>query len=411
MLNFVDPFFPFSYNRGIKEGNLAVKQGKSLPIKKYGKQDREKKVLLGLVEYYILTGKPVGSNTLKETGFEDLSSATIRNYFARLEEEGFLSQQHASGGRIPTAAAFRFYANEYIDSTQIDEETEKALNTFKNAETPEVVYFLQKAVEKLSSLTSTAVFLTSPRFDHDFILDIKFVALDHHRCLCIVITNFGVIQTELLQVETKLSSFAAKRIEGYFHWRLTGHDKPENLEKEEEDFAQNLYNELMVRYIVGYSNFSNEEIYRTGFSRLLAFPDFNNGMTLATSLGLFENSHTIRLLARECMKMDRLKVWIGNDLDTYSPETPNCTIIAIPYYINRKVVGSIGMLSPMRIPYKHYFATLRYFSDIISESLTKNLYKFKITFREPSDQTIYLQKEEQQLIGESRYMLLEDHRT
>ena len=60
------------------------------------KQEKENNILLGLVELYIQTGKPIGSNTLKESGFDHLSSATIRNYFFKLEEQGFLSQQHSS---------------------------------------------------------------------------------------------------------------------------------------------------------------------------------------------------------------------------------------------------------------------------------------------------------------------------
>ena len=64
------------------------------------KEARLYKVLLGLVEHFIKTGKPVGSHTLKEEGFQQLSSATLRNYFAQLEEDGFLHQLHSSGGRI-----------------------------------------------------------------------------------------------------------------------------------------------------------------------------------------------------------------------------------------------------------------------------------------------------------------------
>ncbi|HEX4839979.1 MAG TPA: heat-inducible transcriptional repressor HrcA, partial [Rhabdochlamydiaceae bacterium] len=80
---------------------------KSLIPRKPPKDKREKWVLLGLVELYLETGKPVGSNTLRENGFDSLSSATIRNYFSKLEEDGFLKQQHSSGGRIPTSSAYR----------------------------------------------------------------------------------------------------------------------------------------------------------------------------------------------------------------------------------------------------------------------------------------------------------------
>jgi heat-inducible transcriptional repressor len=130
-------------------------------IKKSAKTDRERQVLLGLVEHYIQTGKPVGSNTLKEVGFDNLSSATIRNYFAHLEEEGYLIQQHTSGGRIPTSKAFKLYASQYISSSFNHLKTQTFLD---KEDTRAVSSFLQEAAEELASLSNTAVFLSAPRF-------------------------------------------------------------------------------------------------------------------------------------------------------------------------------------------------------------------------------------------------------
>ena len=84
---------------------------KSLITRKLPKGDREQAVLLGLIELYLQHGKPVGSQTLQENGFDSLSTATIRNYFGKMESEGYLKQQHTSGGRIPTQKAFRLYAD------------------------------------------------------------------------------------------------------------------------------------------------------------------------------------------------------------------------------------------------------------------------------------------------------------
>ena len=83
---------------------------KILPAKKLPKNDREQAVLLGLIELFLKMGKPIGSHTLQENGFESLSSATIRNYFGKMEEAVFAKQQHTSGGRIPTEKAFRLLA-------------------------------------------------------------------------------------------------------------------------------------------------------------------------------------------------------------------------------------------------------------------------------------------------------------
>lgn len=353
-------------------------------IKKSSRQDREHKVLLGLVDYYLRTGKPVGSNTLKETGFEDLSSATIRNYFANLEAEGYLQQQHTSGGRIPTPKAYRTYANEYSQNPQKPSiEQEKSIDSLRNQETREIASYLQNSAEVLSSLTQTAVFLSAPRFDHDFIIDLKIIPIDTTRCLCVIVTDFGVIRSEVLPIENKLTAFAAKRIESYFHWRLTGHNEQTSFEPGEEQLAHRLYNELLMRYIVSYSNFIEPELFRTGMSKLLKYPDFQDVSILSNSLALFESAHNMHLLIKECCKSNRVKLWIHDDLANYSSSIPDCSILAIPYYINQNIAGAIGLLGPMRMPYRELFGILQEISGAISEALTRNLYKYKITFRQP----------------------------
>lgn len=349
--------------------------------KKSGKSDRERKVLLGLVEHYIQTGKPVGSNTLKDVGFEHLSSATIRNYFARLEEEGYLNQQHISGGRIPTDKAFRLYA------TECQQEKPRGKIPFQfvtHHSTRAVTSLLQEAAEELAAFSKTAIFLSAPRFEQDFIVGIKLVVVDASRCLCVLMTDFGDIRTEMLYTDHKLGAIASKRLEGYFNWRLTGQGKPDNLHKAEEELAQKLYNELLVRYIVGYTQFNEEDIYRTGFSSLLNYPEFQDSSILARSLALFENTHGMRLLLKECSKFDQMKFWIGDDLTKYSAQpNPDCSVIAIPYYVNNKPVGAVGVFGPLRLPYRTLFHTLSQFSDQISKMLTNTLYKFQITMRQP----------------------------
>lgn len=386
-----------------------MKALKSLVVAKSSKGTRERLVLMALIDYHLRTGKPVGSHALKEANLLDLSSATIRNYFADLEKEGYLTQQHASGGRLPTDRAYRLYAQEHCQATTLLPEHQQVCELLRLREMREINTYLQDSAEILSRETGSAVFLSAPRFDHDFIVGMRLLAIDSTRCLCIIITDFGVIKTELLHIEHKLTNFTVKRLEEYFHWRLTGLDKPENLEHEELMLAQRIYNELMVRYLVGYSNFTDEEIYRTGFSKLLAYAEFQEGNTLASSLALFENSHSMRRLAKECFAHDDIKFWIGSDLDSYTRETPHCTLMAIPYRVNHQPVGVIGLLAPMRMPYRETIAMLRALSQAISESLTRSLYKFKIKYRMPEENLLLSSQEEQPLIDKAPLFLLENH--
>ena len=202
--------------------------------KKQERSKREKEVLLGLVEQFIASGKPIGSQTLQETGFEHLSSATIRNYFARLEEDGFLAQMHTSGGRVPTENAFRFYAHHFSGKGIVDEDSLEEVGRLKHTSTKAIASILRKFLEIVSRCTETAAFISSPRFDRDFITDIKVLPIDHERCLFVIVTDFGSIQTVELPTKEKLTSFAAKRIESYLHARLTGQELNPPLEAEEE---------------------------------------------------------------------------------------------------------------------------------------------------------------------------------
>lgn len=372
----------------------------SAPKNKSSKELRQHRVLLGLVEHYLKTAKPVGSNTLRDAEFDDLSSATIRNYFANLEELGYLEQQHASGGRIPTHAAFRVYANEYLESQDLAGHSKK-IEELAKIETREIARYLQDAAETLSQLSHCAVFISAPRFDQDTLIDVKVIPIDVNRCVCILVSDFGVINSEVLHLESKMSSFAAKRIESYFHWRLTGTDEPENLTDEERTTAHRFYNEVMLRYIVGYANFTDPEIYRTGFSKLLSYPEFGDTLTLAGSLSLFENAHSMRLLLKDCSAKNALQFWIGGDLTPYAADTPDCTVITAPYRINNQSVGAIGILGPTRLPYRHLFPLIRNFADAISTCLTRNIYKFKISYRQP----------EPRLLSHKATPLLEDHRS
>lgn len=382
-----------------------MKSLKPIVPKRQNKQERERQVLIGLVDYYIKTGKPVGSNTLKETGFDNLSSATIRNYFARLDEEGYLNQAHSSGGRVPTNKAYRLYANEALEQKTLIVSGKDLFKDLRATETKEIASFLLQSAENLSATTETAVFLSAPRFDYDYVVDVKIVSIDHSRCLCVIITDFGVIKTEILPIEKKLGAFSTKRLEAYFHWRLTGFDKPENLNSEEEELAKKFYNELMLRYVVGYTNFSDDEIHRTGFSKLLNYPDFHDTETLAKSLALFENVRSMRLMLTESTKHNHLKFWIGEDLSPYTAAIPDCAVIIVPYHINRQSVGAIGLIGPVRIPYRQLFDQLNNFSEAISEALTRNIYKFKINFRQPQQNLLDLHQANNGLKGPAQFLL------
>lgn len=358
---------------------------KPLPQKKLPKTDREQAVLLGLVELYLKTGKPIGSQTLQEHGFESLSSATIRNYFSKMEKEQYLKQQHSSGGRTPTAKAFRLYADHHIHCGLLDSEQEKALLNIFSKESREIAASIHQAAELLAEQSKCAVFISTPRFDQDFIQDVKLVQLDAEKILSVLISDFGLIHTETIYVDRPIDIAFLRSAEEYFLWRLNKGEKPLFNRETEAKAAQKIYNEVMVRHVVGYANFSVEDILRSGLSNLLSYHEFNDAAALSHSLCLLENDAHMRALLRQNCHKGELSCWIGDELCPHIPKDSDCAVIAIPYRINQTIAGAVAILGPTRLPYKNIFGLMRHFSEELSKKLTQSVYKFKISFRQPTE--------------------------
>jgi heat-inducible transcriptional repressor len=370
------------------------------------KQSRELKVLMKLVEEYIKSAKPIGSNTLKDAGFEDLSSATIRNYFSNLEELGFLKQQHTSGGRIPTDKAYRFFARECLKIKIVKKEEKKSRFI---EETRQIASFLQSELEVLSQKIGYPVFLSSPRFDHDFVVGMRVIPIDSQRVLVILMTDFGVIKTEQISVSQLITKEQALKIETYFEEKLQGKEKSVELTEELQQTAKILYNEALLRFISGYSSFREEDVYKTGISHLLKYPDFFDTQTLTAPLTFFENTSFLRNFLRECRQADGLSFWVGDDLIRFGAvKEGGFASIGIPYFIHKVRVGALALLGPSRMPYDTLFIELTEFSQKISATLTESLYKYQITFREAKEGDHHISYEEQSFLGKSRGPLLED---
>lgn len=339
-------------------------------------------MLIGLIELFLKSGRPIGSQTLQESGFSSLSSATIRNYFGKLEEQGYLKQPHTSGGRIPTTKALRLYADLNRDEGLVEAKQAAQIESLLKEDGKDIFALIHRASETLSALTHCAVFISAPRFDQDFIQHVRVLRLGPAKLLAVLVTDFGLIRTETLYLESAVKDSMIEQIENYFLWRLGKGEKPLLRDEEEELLVQNLYNEVMVRHVVGYANFPEEDVLRAGLSRLLAYPEFGEVVTLINSLSLLEDETQMRALLRECCKADQLTCWIGDELCPYVPPESENAVIAIPYRIHQGIVGAVALLGPTRLPYRNLFGLLQLFSHHLGQALTESVHKFQMTFRQ-----------------------------
>jgi len=356
--------------------------------KRAGRKGREKQVLISLVEYYLATGKPVGSHALQEACCSELSSATIRNYCVSLEQQGYLKQQHASGGRIPLSKAFYEYAQFCLES--IEDSSEPA--SFLSQETLEaqgVVSFLQRSTDECSRALCAAVAISSPRFDHDMVSDLRFVFLDVRRTLCVVMTEFGLVHTEVIASEFELSQALLRKADRFAHSRLFREELEHDfLVDKELDAVKALYQEAIASYFVSYSSVSQEDVWKAGFSRLLQRPEFEDSEAFSSALGLFEDTGALRGFMRRAMTGSQLQFWMGEELRRYTTKEPNCVLAAHPYFVGERAVGAIIVIVPTRVQYKDLFETLKGAAQQISAMLTTCLMHSRISYRMPNSHPV-----------------------
>jgi heat-inducible transcriptional repressor len=362
--------------------------------KRAGRRDREKRILFSLVEQYLRTGKPVGSQSLQEEALADISSATIRNYFASLEQEGYLKQQHLSGGRVPQAKAFAEYAQHCFEEVSNENLPGKPPLPIKNSITSnDVVTFLQRAADCLSQQAGAPVSITSPRFDHDVITNVKFVFLDIQRAMTVITTEFGLVHTAILYSAFAFSQVFLRKADRFARSRLFREVlEPDLFEGDELEHVRKLYQEAMASYFVSYSSISQEDIWRTGFSHLLARPEFEETHELSAPLSLFENVSALRGFSRDAIRSGHLRFWIGEELSPYTVGEPNCAVISIPYSVGNHPVGALTVIGSMRVFYLDLFRLMRGAAEQISTILTNCLVHHRMTYRMPESRALLVKE-------------------
>lgn len=366
--------------------------------KRSGRREKEQTILFRLVEHYLKTGKPVGSQALQEESCGEVSPATIRNYFVRLEEEGYVKQQHLSGGRIPLGKAFSEYARHCFDTmTHGQRERAAPLPLQENVSSSDVIALLQQAASALSAQAGAAAAVSSPRFDHDVITGLTFVFIDVQRVVAVIATEFGLVHTAVIYSTFPLSHALLKKADRFARSRLF-HEKldPDFFEGEELEYVRKLYQEAMACYFVGYSNVSQEDLWRTGFSRLLQRPEFEESQAMSASLSLFENVNALRGFSRDAVRSGHLRFWVGDELAPYIIGEPNCAVIAVPYFVGDRPVGALLIIGSMSVLYYDLFCLMQDAAEQVSSTLSDCLLHHRMSYRMPESHALLI-KEARQL--------------
>ena len=165
--------------------------------------DRKLQILRAIIQDYISTGEPVGSRTIAKKYNLGVSSATIRNEMADLEDMGFLEQPHTSAGRIPSSRGYRLYVDRMIEFERLSSEEEGLIrSSIIDGTLYEVDKIIKQTSALLSELTKMTCIVKAPSVHKSFVKSIQLLKVDDVSILCVLVTDNGVIRNTVIKVKS-----------------------------------------------------------------------------------------------------------------------------------------------------------------------------------------------------------------
>jgi len=337
---------------------------------------RAENVLKNLVETYIEQGQPVGSRTLSKLPQLGVSSATVRNVMSDLEELGLITAPHTSAGRIPTSQGYRLFVDSMVRTSTLTRQAVEQLSDRFHAETdPEAL--LSHASDVLSDLTRFAGVVVLPNHSVTRFHQIEFMPLSESRVLSILVTEDGRVQNRVIPVNKTFKESELVEAANFFNHRYKGTTLEEVRHKLIEDMQadNDEMHQLNQAAMVAASKVISEEdakldqdVVLSGEQRLLNVPDLCQIETLQKLFDAFKTKRDLLDLLDRSMKAEGISVFIGEESGFSA--LGECSVIASPYEIEGKVIGTLGVVGPTRMAYDEVISVVDITAKLLSQALS-----------------------------------------
>jgi len=340
-----------------------------------GLNERAQLLLKALIENYIRDGQPVGSRTLSRDSGLSLSSATIRNVMADLEELGFVASPHTSAGRIPTDKGYRFFVDTLLKLKPLRHEEIEEIERRLGSDAVNGRSLVQTVSKTLSSVTHMAGLVTLPNPNYVALSQIEFIALSENRALAIMVMNNREVQNRVVQLDRYYSTEELRRAANYLNEAFAGRSLPEvraQLVGQLQETRQHMDQLMQDAIEVAQKVFDTEppghvEYVIAGETNLMGFAELSNVDRLRRLFEAFNEKHDILKLLDSCLRADGIQIFIGQEsgyriLDDIS-------VVTAPYTLDNRVVGVLGIIGPTRMAYERVIPIVDLTAKLLGSAL------------------------------------------
>lgn len=340
--------------------------------------ERSLEIFRALVDAYIETGEAVGSRLLAKRSPYALSSATIRNIMADLEDMGLLYAPHTSAGRIPTEAGLSLFVNGLLECSAFEGDTalERTLEEhLGEAQEDEVEAVLERATTLLSGLSRYAGIILSPKSD-PILERIEFVPLSPTQLLVVILSNTGHVENRLIAHDRDLKAEELKQLSNYLSTYLKGKTLAQGLawvqaelKKQEHRFNQKAARLVQQGLETWSKAHRSSSLILKGQANLLGAIEEQEELTPIRHLfEAIETKQTMVHLLDATSQADGIQVFIGSENPNFN--VSGCSLIAASYHSpDNRIVGALGVIGPSNMHYRQVIPLVSCASRIISRLL------------------------------------------
>jgi heat-inducible transcriptional repressor len=336
--------------------------------------DRNRKVLQAVIDSYIASGSPVGSTVLVKRYDFGLSSATLRNIMADLEDMGLLTHPHTSAGRIPTDLGYRYYVDTMISMKNEEEGLEDHLRQTPQLQGDDLHELMEEASRFLASLSHCVGIVAAPAETDTAYKHVEFVRLQGAQVLIIFVTSAGLVQNRLVELDEgirqqELNEFSAYLDRELGQWSLSDIRRRllDKMQEEKLVFMQ-LMDET-YRASKDVQERESELVFVGGASHMLDAAEFGDVERMRTLFKAFEDKYKLLKLLDRSVAAQGIKVFIGAENPFF--EMQGCSMVIGNYEAGSNVVGTLGVIGPTRMQYRQVIHVVDYTARLLSKLLSE----------------------------------------
>ncbi|WP_075679287.1 heat-inducible transcriptional repressor HrcA [Roseburia sp. 831b] len=337
--------------------------------------DRKTKILNAIIKNYMETGEPVGSRTISKYTDLNLSSATIRNEMADLEELGYIVQPHTSAGRIPSDKGYRFY----VDNLMAEKNQEVSdMKDFVIEHTEKMEQVLQKVAKILATNTNYATMVSAPSYHKNKVKFIQLSNVQDDQILAVIVTEGNIVKNKMISVSEPIDNETMLKLNILLNSNLNGLALQDiNLAtiaklKEQAGIHSDIISNVLDTIAETMGADDDIRIYTSGATNFFKYPELSDSEKASELISTFEEKQQLASLVTENLLDEEntgIQVYIGNESPIQTMK--DCSVVTATYELGEGVRGTIGIVGPKRMDYEKVMDNLKTLKNSLDGILDK----------------------------------------